>query len=167
MSCPPEFLLPVQWQAVFNLRDYRKQDFDQLWRLDQECFPPGIAYTRFELGAYFRQRDSFTLVAENEKQVAGFITCHRHKIVGHVITIDVRAAARRHGVGSLLLSAAEQRLRDQGCTGVFLETAVDNLSAIRFYERHGYRAFGTIPRYYLDEIDALRMGKNLCGPRSG
>lgn len=148
-----------------TVREYRKEDFDQIWRLDQDCFPPGIAYTRFELGAYLRQKNSFTLIAAERRRILGFITCHRHKMIAHVITIDVREDARRLGVGSLLLDAGEARLQEQGCTGIVLETAVDNAPAIRFYERHGYRVFGTIPRYYHGELDALRMGKNLSQER--
>lgn len=146
---------------MISLRPYRKEDFDELWRIDQECFRPGIAYTRFELGAYFRLPNIFTLVAAEGKRIAGFITCDWRRKTGHVITIDVREEARRLGVGTLLLAAAEKRLREQGCTGLFLETAVDNAPTLRFYERHGYAALRTIPRYYMGKLDALRLGKNL------
>ena len=33
--------------------------------------------------------------------------------------------------------------------------------ALRFYKRHRYSVLKTIPRYYLDSIDALLMGKRL------
>jgi len=39
--------------------------------------------------------------------------------------------------------------------------AVDNHPAIAFYKRHGYSIVGTIPRYYLGSLDALRMEKIL------
>jgi ribosomal-protein-alanine N-acetyltransferase len=147
--------------SVISLRPYRKEDFDELWSLDQECFPPGIAYTRFELGVYMRLPNGFALVAAEGQRIVGFIVCDARRKTGHVITIDVRQEARRRGVGSLLLGAAERRLREQGCTGLFLETAVDNAPALRFYERHGYSVLRTIPRYYMGTLDALRLGKNL------
>ena len=80
---------------------------------------------------------------------------------GHIITIDVIAAARRFGVGSLLLRAAEDRLREAGSTSVELETAVDNISALSFYKRHGYSVVRTHPRYYSNGVDALVLEKNL------
>jgi ribosomal protein S18 acetylase RimI-like enzyme len=80
---------------------------------------------------------------------------------GHIITIDVITEARRSGVGSLLLQAAEHRLRAAGCQRVGLETAVDNLSALSFYKRHGYVVARTWPRYYSNGIDALVMKKQL------
>ncbi len=47
----------------FTIRDFQPSDFDALWRIDQDCFPPGISYSRTELKLYMRRRGSFTLVA--------------------------------------------------------------------------------------------------------
>ena len=59
------------------------------------------------------------------------------------------------------MAAAEERLRTLGCSTVFLEAAVDNAAALVFYKRHGYSVVQTIPRYYLDSIDALVLVKDL------
>jgi [ribosomal protein S18]-alanine N-acetyltransferase len=152
----------------FTIRDFRLDDFETLWHIDQECFSPGISYSRPELKFYIRRRGSFTLVAqgaaaepvEDDAKIAGFIVTQTGR-TGHIITIDVIAAARRSGVGSQLLQAAEDRLRMAGSKAVSLETAVDNLSALAFYKRHGYSVFETVPRYYSNGVDALRMKKEL------
>jgi ribosomal protein S18 acetylase RimI-like enzyme len=81
--------------------------------------------------------------------------------MGHIITIDVVAAARRSGVGSGLLAAAEDQLRAVRCCGVRLETAVDNLGALGFYKRHGYFLERTVPHYYSNGVDALILRKDL------
>jgi ribosomal-protein-alanine N-acetyltransferase len=170
----------------FTIRDFQSADFDTLWRIDQDCFPPGISYSRTELKVYIRRRGSFTLVAVDavasatvvtdsgkRKQisptitsaivnVAGFIVAEADsRGHGHIITIDVVAAARRSGVGSLLLRAAEKRLRAAGCCSVELETAVDNVSALSFYKRHAYSVIKTFPRYYSNGVDALVLQKDL------
>lgn len=157
----------------FALRDFRPEDFDILWRIDQECFVPGIAYSRGELAIYIRRKGSFTVVAEKvltEKavgpEIVGFIVAEANrKAIGHVISIDVLPAARRFGIGSKLLSAAEERLRSQGCGTVVLETAVDNLSALSFYKRHGYDVMKAVPRYYSNGVDALLLAKDLAQPK--
>jgi len=155
----------------FVIRDFQPEDFDTLWRMDQECFPPGIAYSRPELKAYVRHRNSFTLVASEDAhdvkdgRIAGFIVALSAP-VGHIITIDVLPAARRSGVGSMLLQAAEDRLRAGGSKAVGLETAVDNLSALSFYKRHGYSVIRTWPRYYSTGVDALVL-KKILQPASG
>lgn len=169
----------------FTVRDFQPSDFDALWRIDQTCFPPGISYSRAELRFYTRRPAAFTLVAvdaageddgaESAKRVkspgpfgadtgspAGFIVAEAGpRARGHIITIDVVAAARRFGVGSLLLRAAEDRLILAQCRAVALETAVDNLPAQAFYERHGYKVVKTHPRYYSNGVDALMLEKTL------
>lgn len=160
-----------------RIRDFRRSDFDRLWHIDQECFDPGISYTRVELAHYMGGNGAFTLVAESEAAppagysgkicaasaaIAGFVVAQRDRRGrGHIVTIDVIASARRSGVGSQLMLAAEVRLREQGCDVVYLETAVNNEAAIRFYARHGYSVLQTIPRYYHGELDALLMAKKL------
>ncbi len=96
----------------------------------------------------------------NPEQIQGFIVAYGGP-VGHIITIDVIAPARRSGLGSQLLTAAEDRLYAGGSHSVGLETAVDNYAAIAFYKRHGYSVVGTWPRYYSHAIDALVMRKRL------
>ncbi|SRR6266404_2564406 len=151
----------------FNLRDYRRDDFHILWQIDQSCFPPGISYSQFELKTYIGRRGAFTLVAESDESgLLGFIIGEISRRIGHIITIDVRSEARRHQLGSALLKAAESRLRVEKCNEVRLETAVDNLSALAFYKRHGYSVVETIPRYYSNGADALLLEKNLLSPVS-
>lgn len=146
----------------FQIRDFKREDFETLWRIDQSCFSPEIAYSRQELTAYIRRRGAFTLLAESsdDASIVGFIVAHDGS-TGHIITIDVVAAARRSGVGSLLLRSAEDRLREAGSRAVGLETAVDNISALSFYKRHGYSVIRTWPRYYSTGVDALVLKKDL------
>ena len=145
----------------FVIRDFKPEDFEMLWRMDQECFPPGISYSKPELKSYIRRRGAFTLVATDaDGKAAGFIVAHEGP-TGHVVTIDVVAGQRRSGVGSLLLRAAEDRLRAAGSRAVGLETAVDNVSALSFYKRHGYSVIRSWPRYYPNGVDALVMRKDL------
>jgi ribosomal protein S18 acetylase RimI-like enzyme len=145
----------------FAIRDAKPEDFETLWRMDQDCFAAGIAYSRDELKVYMRRRGAFTLLAAGDDgTVAGFIVVHGGP-TGHVITIDVIEAARRSGVGSQLLRAAEERLRATGSRVVGLETAVDNLAGLSFYKRHGYSVVRTWPRYYSNGVDALVLKKEL------
>jgi len=81
--------------------------------------------------------------------------------MGRIITIDVSPKTQHSGLGTLLISKAEQELKQAGCDYVSLEVAVNNDSALRFYKKHGYVVLKALPNYYLDSIDGLLMGKKL------
>jgi [ribosomal protein S18]-alanine N-acetyltransferase len=158
---------------MISIRPFQKADFDTLWQMDQICFDPQLAYSRLELAFYMRRPGSFTLVAESDKtegdknggsqrQILGFIVAEARRKTGHIITIDVVPEARRTGVGSALLQAAENQLLLAGALTVALETAVNNGAAIRFYKQKGYFVEKTVPGYYSNQLDALVMRKELA-----
>jgi [ribosomal protein S18]-alanine N-acetyltransferase len=157
-------------RVEFTVRSYRQEDFLTLWRIDQSCFDPEIAYSQEELRRYLKWPGSFSLVAESLAggreglEISGFLVGNHGKAAGHIITIDVIAAARGNGVGSVLLDTAEAQLQLCGCRTVRLETAVDNIGALSFYKKHGYSVVKTVPRYYSNGTDALVLEKDLHSP---
>ena len=52
---------------------------------------------------------------------------------------------RQQGLGTRLLRAAESEARGRGCHSAWLSTY--DFQARPFYERHGYRLFGTLPGF--------------------
>jgi len=146
------------------LRDCRDADFEAIWALDQECFPPGIAYSRSELRAFLSASQAEAIVAERHGRVIAFVLGGRRGRAGHVITLDVAARARRQGVGRRLLVELERRLGAAGATRVELETAVGNRTAIVFYESLGYRKVAHLDGYYGPGLHAWRMAKRLGNP---
>ncbi len=94
--------------------------------------------------------------------IAGFVTFHyQRQGYGHVITIDVHPDARRHHLGTLLLNAVYERLRKMTAFMVVLEVAVNNHSALAFYDKHGFKRVKVLERYYNREVDAIFMTKRL------
>jgi ribosomal protein S18 acetylase RimI-like enzyme len=150
------------------LRRASPEDFEHLWIIDQHCFTPEIAYSRRELSTYINLPQALTLVAESSQadhgpgRILGFVVAAtRRDRSGHIITIDVLPEVQRSGLGSKLLTSAEEHLVAAGCRRVSLETAVDNHSALLFYKHHGYSLVRTIPHYYSNGVDALVLQKDL------
>ncbi len=167
----------------FALRDFRPEEFETLWRIDQQCFAPGISYSRLELATYLQRPGAFALVADgfqvtdtgglkgpskpgqSSPETVGFIVAEAgSRGSGHIITIDVLPQARGLGIGSQLLHAAEGRLGDARCQSVILETAVDNKASLSFYKRHCYSVIKTLPGYYSNGVDAFVLKKDLLSP---
>jgi len=82
---------------------------------------------------------------DGERRIVGFVTflvktdqyevdCRR----GLVENLYVVPDRRGEGIGSALLTRAEQRLREAGAEVISLEAMADNEAARRFYRRHGY-----------------------------
>lgn len=145
-----------------TVRGFQSDDFEAAYRLDQACYPPGIAYSRYALEEFLSAPGARAWVAEEEGDLVGFVIVRRVRPDrGHVITLDVRQDRRRRGLGGKLLETAESWLAGQGVKRMRLETAVENTAAVAFWQQAGYEILGVLPRYYLDRHDAYRMEKDL------
>ena len=145
------------------LRPYDPGDFAAVHRLDEACFPPGIAYSKMMLRYFLKLPSADGIVAEDAGKIVGFILTEENPPLAHIITLDVAEGHRRQGVGSTLLAESEQNLARRGVRTILLETATDNEAAVAFWQRHGYRIEATLKRYYLSRIDAYEMRKILPG----
>ena len=144
-----------------TLRAYEPHDFAALYRLDQACFPPGIAYSKTMLRYFLKLPSADCILAATAGRIAGFILTEENPPLAHIITLDVNEAHRRSGVGSELLAESEKVLALRGVRTILLETAIDNAPAVAFWQRHGYRIEAVLKRYYLGRLDAYEMRKIL------
>ena len=84
-------------------------------------------------------------VARDELGVAGGLLGHIKWKWLYVAKLWVDERARGHGVGTQLLTAAEDLARARGCTDASLDTF--EYQARPFYEKLGYQVFGTLDGY--------------------
>jgi ribosomal protein S18 acetylase RimI-like enzyme len=84
----------------------------------------------------------------------GFVALRGGEIDGHVSyrvegprceIVSIGATPARAGIGTRLLEAAISAARGAGCTTVWLTTTNDNLDALRFYQRRGFRVCALRP----------------------
>jgi GNAT superfamily N-acetyltransferase len=69
--------------------------------------------------------------------------------------MSLNALTEGKGVGSALLAAAEEAARAAGARRLWLITSNDNLDALRFYQRRGYRLAAVYP----GAVDEARLTK--------
>ncbi|HTZ75985.1 MAG TPA: N-acetyltransferase [Candidatus Aquilonibacter sp.] len=144
-----------------RIRPYQAADFDTLCEIDRACYEPAITYSRREMRAYLNAPGADCEVAEFNSQIRGFCITTRKDDEGYIVTIDVLEPFRKSGVGTALLAESEKRLAAAGVRRMALDTAVDNLSAIAFWQKHGYRKIGVRKGYYPNGRDAFAMVKTL------
>ena len=109
-----------------------------------------------------------TLICDDVDAIVGFAGLGPNRdglgdSAGEIYTLYVDAGRWRSGIGTLLLAAAEQRLRDRGYTNAVLWTLELNQRARAFYERHGWQPDGaTIPDDDDPKIFEVRYRKRLA-----
>ena len=102
----------------------------------------------------YRPTDVEGLVYRDDGGVPqGLVTWRVDGDGGEIVTVDAFEQGRH--VGGRLLNGAEEELRRRGARGVTIMTTNDNLRAIAFYVRHGYR----IVAVHLDAMERVRLLK--------
>jgi len=85
------------------------------------------------------QRDpDLFLVAESSDHIVGSVLGGFDGRRGLIYHLAVSTAYRNLGLGSALMQAVEERLREKGCIRSYLLVTKDNQPAIEFYEERGW-----------------------------
>jgi len=96
---------------------------------------------------------------------AGLLILQMAADEAEILNFGVVPAARRRGLGTELLAAAETLAAGRGIRCVFLEVAVDNAAARALYAGRNYSEVGRRKSYYLrpdgSRGDALVLSKEL------
>jgi ribosomal-protein-alanine N-acetyltransferase len=88
----------------------------------------------------------------------GYLIISRYVDAWHVMNVAVAPEQRRRGIASGLLARLFELTAGDGRRGYTLEVRVSNTSAIKLYERAGFRRRGVRRGYYTDNReDALIM----------
>jgi GNAT superfamily N-acetyltransferase len=83
--------------------------------------------------------DAELLVAETEGGVSGALAWRRRDGHLHIIALATDPMWQRAGVGGYLVAEAEALARRQGLPRVVVTMTNDNIPALYFYQRRGYR----------------------------
>ena len=144
------------------IREARSTDIDALTLLEANRFISD-RLSRRSLAALARSPSACLLVASRGGKPIGYaaLLTRRGGRSARLYSIAVAAEEAGHGIGSLLLAAAEDAARLRHAERMHLEVRADNSTAVAFYERSGYRPIGQRPGYYDDGMTALLFARNL------
>ena len=118
----------------------------------QDSYTPGAFSNTVLDHDRLRQRldDMTVFVAVKETgEVVGTITCTvLDAQEGHLRGMAVRTELHGCGIAQQLLTTAERKLQEQGCSRVTLDTTEPLRRAVSFYEKNGYRSSGGISDFF-------------------
>ena len=134
-------LAPVVGDRALRCRSIRpvyRKDYDAIPGNHPRDWPTRFAVDRAEVFAAYTEgeRVGGAMVVVEPSDVVRLGGKHRHALLW-----DLRVApgARGRGVGSALLAAIEDRVRELGFPGIMAETQDVNVAACRLYAEAGYR----------------------------
>lgn len=109
-----------------------------------EMYPDLVSkYKPEELRSRFEAPDSGVFVAVSDNAVVGYIFCDVIKEGScktlYIDDLCVSASSRRGGVGSALMSRAEEYAKEKHCDSLMLNVWEFNRTAVEFYEKCGYK----------------------------
>jgi predicted N-acetyltransferase YhbS len=165
--------LSVDWKPLVRLAvaddDVAILDLDRRSWTAGSGIPSAQARERTTFFDERRKPDSH-LVAELGGELVGCVAIQpksKFSEAAHVFGLWhllVSPSARRLGIASALLAAAEQLAMERGARKMGLHVLGSNASAMRLYERHGYVVEGRYTNEFLIDgvyVDEVAMGKQL------
>jgi ribosomal-protein-alanine N-acetyltransferase len=154
--------------TTVQLRKLAVADLGAIEKIERRSYPTPWSRSMFAgelakpssicLGAFDADGDEGTLV--------GYLIVSRYVDAWHVMNVAVDPDHRGRGIATTMLERLFEVTADDARRGYTLEVRVSNETAIRLYERLGFRSRGIRRGYYTDNReDALIMWKDpFAGP---
>jgi ribosomal-protein-alanine N-acetyltransferase len=148
-----------------HYRLFQPSDFDELYAIEQVCFQPPLRFTRRYMRQLISLKNSATWIAEAGDSMLGFGILEWAQqisgVVAYIATIEVLPAHRGQGIGAELLRRLEGSANAERAIAIWLHVDIENASAIRLYERIGYRNDGRADHFYARNRPAAIYIKDL------
>lgn len=153
---------PSRNSAAGRIRRGSLADIEAILAL--EALFPSDRMSRRSVRRFLSVPTAQTLIAENaDAVVVGNLVWLRRKgsRAARIYSVVVAPAARGQRWGERLVAAMETAAAASGCDRATLEVRTDNRAARALYAKLGYREVRTLPGYYDDGSDGLRLVKTL------
>ncbi|MFP5357463.1 MAG: N-acetyltransferase family protein [Gammaproteobacteria bacterium] len=144
-----------------RLRPAGPGDVPGLLALEQHF--PSDRLSRAALRRFLRSPGARVWVAERQQAICGalILLTRAGSRRGRLYSLVVAPAARGQGLGARLVRQAEALAVQAGLRMLVLEVRADNAAARALYADLGYAVERSLPGYYDDGADGLRLSKPL------
>ena len=128
------------------VRKCREEDVDEVYEIEKVSFlrPYPKLFFHHYLSEHF-------FVAERNGKIVGYIIADIKRNL--IVSLAVHPSFRRRGYGRALMQHVMDYMRGE----ILLQVRKSNESAIKFYEKMGFRKKGELRGYYTDGEDAVIM----------
>jgi [ribosomal protein S18]-alanine N-acetyltransferase len=147
--------------VTIELRKLELGDLGAIESIERASYP--TPWSRAMFASELAKPSSISLGAfsAEDGELVGYLIISRYVDAWHVMNVAVAPHWRRRGVARALLERLFAVTENDGRRGYTLEVRVSNTTAIRLYERLGFRSRGIRRAYYTDNReDALIMWRD-------
>lgn len=118
------------------------------------------AWTEEQIKAEILNDFSIMLIAEDGGKAAAFVTARHSHESAEIENFATRPQHSRRGIGGALIKELFKILKEKSVQNVTLEVNENNITAINFYKKHGFKTIGKRKKFYNGQ-DALLMQINI------
>lgn len=131
-------------------------DLPAVCAVEDDSFPS--PYPRFLLERLLEDcRETFLVATSGDGVIVGYCVALIDGNSAHLISIAVRRNYRHRGYGTAMIKRIISQLLGKEVGFVRLEVGVNNREAISLYSKNGFEKQETLPNYYSNGSDAIRM----------
>ncbi len=123
-------------------------DIPFLMALEEASFNEHDRFSKESIKRSIKSPTQFVYIIMKGTKSVGSATLHLHKNVWRLYSFAVLPAYRKHHMGAILLGEIIKRAEEKYLQKITLEVNSENTSAIRFYERFGFKFVRLLEDYY-------------------
>lgn len=163
-------LVPVYYQlsqaeseklkrATIEICDANAQDAEKIHEIEEGNISTNVL-TVADIEDCITKEYNKTFVAKAGEEIVGFIALQKTDEV-NVVSVAVNKQWRNLGVGSMLLSKAEEWAKERDVEALNLEVSERNVSAFLLYKKFGFVERRIRKNYYADGANCIEMVKKI------
>ena len=118
----------------YQIRPISDQDRSWVSALVRELWISDIVVVH---GTIYKPAELPGFIADENGEPLGLITYHLEEDECEIVTLD--SLRESIGIGTTLVDSVRQAAKDAGCQRLWVVTSNDNLRALSFYQKRGFR----------------------------
>ena len=132
----------------------KKSDYKTLIQIEKSIFKDSISVNELKS---FEMNESHIIWKIEKIKIIGFVCFFHVRDEIEIIKICIVKSYQRKNYGSILIN----EIKKLNVKKIFLEVSIENVNAINFYLKNGFKKIGVRKGYYANDkssrIDALRF----------
>ena len=132
----------------------KKSDYKTLIQIEKSIFKHPISINELKS---FEMNESHVIWKIEKIKIIGFVCFFHVRDEIEIIRICIIKSHQRKNYGSILIN----EIKKLNIKKIFLEVSIENVNAINFYLKNGFKKVGVRKGYYADDksyrIDAVRF----------